>query len=550
MSSLNQENQDALDGLKPDFIREASANASIQWNPLKELPPLIPETPSLPEDKVPSLLRPWLTDVQERMQIPLEMLVAPAIVAISSVIGRRCAIRPLRRDPWKVVPNLWGAVVAPPGFFKSPALKEVMSPLLRLENEKIEDFKILQAQKAADEFSIEMKIKAIKGEIEHHHKSKGKTKKTPESPESKKKLPPSLEELKINLTNAQKELENTKLFCPRLTTNDATIEKLGELLKENPNGLLVYRDELYGYLIGLEKQGREQDRAFYLETWNGDGEFKGDRIVRGSSHISGLCLSILGGIQPDRLASYFSNVICGNTGDDGFFSRFQMTVFPTLPKTWAVNDRFADIDAKDNVFAALKRLYELNFREEFKDETTTNEVPAINFSPEAQELFYEFLTKLENRVRSGNIESAAWIAHLAKYRKLMPSLSLIFHLMDYIQGTTKSPMVSLEAAILAAEWCDFLEAHAEKVYAGMIQPSIQAAHALAKRILTQQVADQMPVRDIYRKNWSLLEGQKKTESAIGVLVECNWVKIEEQPTGGAPRELLRLNPSLSEKLRS
>ena len=39
--------------------------------------------------------------------------------------------------------------------------------------------------------------------------------------------------------------------------NDSTVEKLGELLNENPNGLLVFRDELTGFLRQLDRDGHE-----------------------------------------------------------------------------------------------------------------------------------------------------------------------------------------------------------------------------------------------------------------------------------------------------
>src|SRR3954466_13226305 len=61
--------------------------------------------------------------------------------------------------------------------------------------------------------------------------------------------------------------------CPRLVVNDATVEKLGELLNENPNGLLLIRDELPGWLAKMESDEYQSDRAFYLETFNGDGRF-------------------------------------------------------------------------------------------------------------------------------------------------------------------------------------------------------------------------------------------------------------------------------------
>lgn len=37
----------------------------------------------------------------------------------------------------------------------------------------------------------------------------------------------------------------------RYLTNDTTVEKLGELLNKNPNGIIVFRDELSGWLRSL-----------------------------------------------------------------------------------------------------------------------------------------------------------------------------------------------------------------------------------------------------------------------------------------------------------
>ena len=74
-------------------------------------------------------------DIAERMQCPPDFTAAAVIVALGSVIGRRCGIRPKRHDDWAVVPNLWGAVIGRPGVLKSPAIEEALRPLHRLESE-------------------------------------------------------------------------------------------------------------------------------------------------------------------------------------------------------------------------------------------------------------------------------------------------------------------------------------------------------------------------------------------------------------------------------
>jgi cytochrome bd-type quinol oxidase subunit 1 len=67
-------------------------------------------------------------------------------------------------------------------------------------------------------------------------------------------------------------------------------------------GLLLIRDELPGFLAKMESEEFQSDRAFYLEAFNGDGQFTYDRIGRGTVHIENCTLSIVGGVQPSRIA--------------------------------------------------------------------------------------------------------------------------------------------------------------------------------------------------------------------------------------------------------
>jgi hypothetical protein len=93
------------------------------------LPPVEPFDPLL----LPERLRPWVSDIAERMQCPPDFVAATAVVGLGSLIGRQLGIRPKRRDNWCVVPNLWGGVVGAPGMLKTPAMQEAMRPLVRLE---------------------------------------------------------------------------------------------------------------------------------------------------------------------------------------------------------------------------------------------------------------------------------------------------------------------------------------------------------------------------------------------------------------------------------
>src|SRR5215208_5152264 len=244
--------------------------------PLPEgLPPTAPQDPTM----LPEPLRGWIVDVSERMQIPPDFAAAGAVVVAGSLIGRKVGIHPKRQDDWLVVPNLWGAVVGRPSLMKSPALAEIMKPLSRLVAEAYEEYQEAKLSYETDVMVAESTKAALKDELKRAAKEAAKR-----GNRSK------LEEIARHSQDTEVPEEP---LLRRYKTEDATVEKISEILLENPRGILVHRDELSGWLRNLDKQGREGDRSFYLESWNGTGCFDVDRIGRGSLHIPALCLSVL-----------------------------------------------------------------------------------------------------------------------------------------------------------------------------------------------------------------------------------------------------------------
>ena len=260
----------------------------------------------------------------------------------------------------------------------------------------------------------------------------------------------------------------------RYIVNDTTVEKLGELLRENPNGLMFFRDELVGFFRTMDRQGHESDRGFYLETWNGLGSFIYDRIGRGTVIIPNVCLSIFGTIQPGPLARYLKGAASGEEAD-GFVPRFQILVYPDPPSAFVNADRYPDTVAKKQAFEVFQALDHLDPVARGCPVDADRNIPYIGFEPAAQNLFDAWRTDLENRLRSGS-ESTLMTCHLAKYRSLMPSLALVFHLVDVIaQHQHAISPISLQATEMAAAWCDLLEAHARRVYQSAMDGDPEAA---------------------------------------------------------------------------
>jgi hypothetical protein len=111
------------------------------------------------------------------------------------------------------------------------------------------------------------------------------------------------------------------------------------LLSTNRRGILVFRDELVGLLRSWDKQGREQDRSFYLEAWNGQGSFPLDRITRGHVICDNMCVSILGGTQPDKVRNYLYQARIEN---DGMMQRFQLLTYPDVQPFTHIVDEYPD----------------------------------------------------------------------------------------------------------------------------------------------------------------------------------------------------------------
>ena len=85
---------------------------------------------------------------------------------------------------------------------------------------------------------------------------------------------------------------------PRLFVNDATVERLGVILAGQPRGGLLIRDELAGWLTGMNRyNGGGSDRPFWIEAYGGRG-FTVERVTRAPVRIDHLSIGIVGVLQP------------------------------------------------------------------------------------------------------------------------------------------------------------------------------------------------------------------------------------------------------------
>jgi hypothetical protein len=173
-------------------------------------------------------------------------------------------------------------------------------------------------------------------------------------------------------------------------------------------------------------------------------------------------------------------------------------------------------------------------------------IPAVRFTEDAQEVFDQWRDELEVRLRSTELPPALE-SHLAKYRSLMPSLALIFQLIEFVDGSGDGVTVGIKPTLQAAAWCEYLKTHARRLYSSAENPTMEGARALLDHIRKGEVSDRDSTRSIYRKHWAKLSTPEEVNSACSVLEEFGWLRINVLKTSGRSTTRLRLHPTLREQ---
>jgi putative DNA primase/helicase len=481
----------------------------IEWPEPAPLPDALPPVAPFDMAFLPEAIGPWVLDISDRMQCPPDYVGIPATVAMGSLIGRRVGVRPQAKTDWIEVGNLWGCIVGRPGMLKSPAMREALKPLNRIE---------AKAREANDEVrsDYEARLDLYKIQKEEAQKQARKSKSTD----------PAC--LRLN--------QPEEPAARRYIVNDATYEALGVILAGNPNGTLAFRDELISLLKTLDKEENAAARGFFLTAWNGTDGYSFDRIMRGKTHIDAACLSLLGSTQPGRLAEYMARAAAGGAGDDGMIQRFSLLVWPDQSPEWKDADRYPDSVARETAWRVFDRLSEMTAESIGAQTDGFETIPFLRFDGDALGVFQEWRAGLERQLRSGDL-SPALESHLAKYRTLVPTVALINHLADGGVGEIAEP-----ALLRSLAFADYLETHARRAYRSGSEVGTASAKAILGKIVRGELQDGFTARDVHRPRWSNLSDKSQVDAGLALLVDCDWLAATQQVTGGRPTIAYLINP--------
>ncbi|WP_375621891.1 DUF3987 domain-containing protein, partial [Bartonella sp. AA97HXZ] len=217
-------------------LKAISYEQALQQNGWGQLQPIA--TALLPVEPFKIFLLPtplinYVYDVADIQQSSIDFVAVSALCGLSAVIGNGVRVSPKQHANWKIVPNLWGAIVGEPSTMKTDTMEAALAPLDVFQEEWHQEWLKKKKQQETKDILIE---------LDKREKKKQAYKALKDQDEEQ-----ALALLSQSLEHKESEEDDT-LNKRRLIVNDVTVEKLGELLKENPRGLLLVRDELSGFL--------------------------------------------------------------------------------------------------------------------------------------------------------------------------------------------------------------------------------------------------------------------------------------------------------------
>lgn len=490
-------------GVKSGEVNNIGAGSVVFRKPIPL--PKLPPVSEFPLELLPDDLVGWVSDAAERARFRPDFAAVTSMVALGAVLGRKIGIRLKQHDDWTEYANVWGGLIGPPSALKSPAMRMAMNPFKKL-------------QQAADAIHAET-LDEYKGQLEIRKLRKAAKKK------SAMLVLKEDVDAEINLATDD-ELDEP---VPRTYwTSNVNEASLGVLLEQNPNGLLIERDELSSLLVDLENEAKSDLRGLMLSGWSGNEGYRFDRIMRGITYIPKFALSVVGGIQPGPLARYVRGAFSGEKAD-GLLQRFQLLVWPDSGHFQYV-DRWPDSKAKKKAADLFERMDKFDPETIGSHDGFGNNPPHIRLSDEAQQLFIEWYTNFmqtRRAMEAGGGESAAIGAHFGKYPGLLGKLTLILHVAD----DTTAREVSQRTLKKALAWIDYLTSHARRVYHSVEHPETGAAELLLARLKRGELPNCFKAWQLSNKGWHGLTDTAAVKKACRLLYEYGW--LNEVDAGGS-----------------
>jgi Protein of unknown function (DUF3987) len=452
----------------------------------------------------------WVEDAAASASAPVDYVVAPLLAAASALIGHSRWAQAW--VGWKEPPHLWCASVGDSGDGKSPGADTIQLYILpEIERRMVADFPDTMREKQAE-------IEAAKIRAENWK-----------------------EEMRVAIKTGQPlPLQPAPVprepIEPLLMMSDTTIERVASLLATaTPKGVLLTRDELAGWLLGMNTYN-DGARAFWLEAYGGrryrvDRQKSPEPII-----VPRFAVSWFGGTQPDKVAEIMQGA------DDGLLARF-MWFWPD-PMDFARPKR---PPATEWAITALDRLRMLELAQGDNGPAPLT----VSLSDAAADRMVDVGRQFQKRreTTAGLTRSA-----IGKARGLALRLSLVLEYLRWCgeDGYAEPPTVISDDALHAAAAfvIDYVIPSAERTYGDAACSDADRNVTMLARWIAKEKPDAVHVRDLQRS--VRLPGLRTADAihaACKALIEAGWLGMPAGEMGHQRRQTKAypVSPRLSDR---
>jgi hypothetical protein len=377
----------------------------------------MPEPVEFPTDTMLESVRPFIRETAASIGCPVDFVGLSALVALAATMGdtRRIVIK----REWLESATLFGMNIGEPGSKKTPAMNAAFRPV---------------------------REKQMKYKSEYERQK---------------------EEYKSQLVNYQKTVKEgpTELSEPDKPTlrrtygDDTTVERLADVLNENPRGVVIIKDELSGWLGSMNQYkagGKGSDRQFWLSVHTNQPVSVDRKSLEEPVIVPRPWASVCGGIQPGVLPDF------GKDRGDRLMDRF-LPVYPNPPAGSWKDDEVSE-EARTAYDEIISDLYRLEHAEGDDGPFPSR----VNMTDDAKALFIQEYNGLHAEMNDLGFPSRlqpAW----SKLEAYFAWIALILAVTRHVENPTAHmfEVVAKQDVANAAKLLAYFKNHVRWVYTGL-----------------------------------------------------------------------------------
>ncbi len=465
------------------------------------------KVPAFPLHLLPDEWRQWIADTAQSAGTPVDYVAQGVLAAVAALCGAGVRIRVT--PAWSESLVLWLALVGSPSSGKSPALASVREQLAQIEEGVREGDEHRRSQHAARLEDARIATDRWRDECESA---------------ANEGRPAPLRPLEAGFDRP---------FVPsQIVVADATMEALADVVAGNPRGVILWRDELTAWLANLGRYASGgSDRAHWLEAWAAAGITVNRRSRATPLHLPKFPVSVVGSVQPDRLAEAFQG------SDDGMAARF-LYAWPELPKYTSLMDR--RIPRDDLPLAMLQHIAAVSNPEQ---------PLMLTFDSQAIGFFDDFMKGLHEEAagQPGDGLLAGW---LGKGRGTVARLAGTLTLLEWSEnGAQAAPRTVTRDAVESAVtlWRDYFRPHAETVFSQAGKTDRDKHARKVVRWLRTTKMTEVGRTNIRREALGQAIDAQETDQLMARLEAAGVIKLSSSvvgPKGGNTKRRWQVNPAL------